>query len=127
MIARSLLVASLLALFASAGPALADTVQLRAAPLDPVTFVPDLGDEKGFLGRRAAHPLPRLELFAERRELALGVRTSMFDLEGGAELELLRNLHLTGGFRLLDYELSDDASGLVAQHAGPYFGISLSF
>ena len=109
----------------SVAPAAAETEEDVASP-EAVEFVPDFGERKGFLGRRAAQPFGRVGVFVERSALPVGLRTSMFDIEGGATLAITRNVLLRGGFRMIDYDINTSGS-LVSQHAGPCVALSLRF
>jgi hypothetical protein len=51
--------------------------------------------------RGEARPFERLAVFAASRGYRLGISAPLYDVEGGAALELLRGLELTGGYRVL--------------------------
>ncbi|MDB4433367.1 hypothetical protein N9166_01385 [bacterium] len=124
------LAAILIAFSLCLGSVGAGAADLEVAPptdADTVRFFPDFGERKGFLGRRQAQPFGRLGVFVERTALPVGLRTSMFDIEGGATLELRGNLLLKGGYRVIDYAIDSSGGGLDFQHAGPCIALSLRF
>jgi hypothetical protein len=77
-------------------------------------------------GMRAEASLGRLGVFASGKGVTYRRQATMNDVEGGAQLRLLRNLVLTGSYRLFDYDF-DLGGKLDARMSGPFLGMTLRF
>lgn len=49
------------------------------------------------------------------------------DLQGGAYLQLLRNVSLRGSYRIFDYDFAEGDSSFETDYHGPFLGLKLSF
>jgi len=73
---------------------------------------------------RAEALLSALELFGEGVGFAVGSRSSLIELEGGAAWRVFDSLKLTASYRVLDVDLGADAFAAGVQHDGPTSGMS---
>ena len=94
-----------------------------AAPNESFTHVP-----APFGAHRAeATAFSLVGIFAESRRFTIRNQGIVADVEGGASIYLLRNLLLSGGYRLINYELDFIGTRLDARWSGPFVGMTLRF
>lgn len=80
------------------------------------------------LGLRAEfYPLARLGLFAEGKGFTIGNPATMWDVQGGVTLHLLRWFALRGSYRVINYDVDYKGYKVNARVQGPYVGATLRF
>lgn len=77
--------------------------------------------------RAEARAFSRVGIFAEGRHFTIRNQGTVADVEGGASIYLLRNLLLTGSYRLVSYEFDLIDTRLKAWLSGPFVGMTLRF
>ena len=81
-----------------------------------------------YLGVRGeVYPFSRLSLFAEAKGMTLGSLATTFDVQGGIEFYLTRNVSLEGRYRYIDYSFDDGDSTLDLGLGGGYVGTAVRF
>jgi hypothetical protein len=80
------------------------------------------------LGVRAEfYPLSRIGIFAEGKGMTIGDPATMWDVQGGVTLHLLRWLSLRGSYRVIDYDVDYKGYKVDARIKGPFAGATLRF
>jgi len=80
------------------------------------------------LGLRAEfYPLARIGIFAEGKGFTIGDPATMWDVQGGVTLHLLRWLALRGSYRVIDYDVDYQGYKVNARVQGPFVGATLRF
>jgi len=80
------------------------------------------------LGLRAeVYPIAHLGAFAEAKGFTIGSAGSMWDVQGGLRLHLIRNLFLSGSYRVIDYDVDYMGVDVDVRTQGPFAGATLRF
>lgn len=80
------------------------------------------------LGVRAEfYPLARIGVFAEGKGFTIGNPATMWDVQGGVTVHLLRWLALRGSYRVIDYDVDYQGYKVDARIKGPFAGATIRF
>ena len=81
-----------------------------------------------YLGLRGEFfPLARLELFAEAKGMTIGSPASIWEVIGGLQVHLTKNLSILGKYRLSDYQVEFSDTEIDLRLGGPYVGATVRF
>ena len=77
--------------------------------------------------RLEGYPFRRVGLFSEAKGMTIGNKATTWDVEGGVEFFLSRNLSFKARYRYAFYDV--DVSDILfdANMSGPYFGLGVRF
>ena len=95
-----------------------ETTTRARAPLPSPGYVESHAESRSFW---------RLGVFAQQTRVEIGNQATVSDVETGASIHVVRNLFLTGGYRLVNYDIDLIDSRLDAQLSGPFFGVKIRF
>jgi hypothetical protein len=73
------------------------------------------------------YPLARVGVFGEGKAFTIGNEGTMWDVQGGLNLHLIRHLHLTASYRVVDYNVDYLDVEVDTRIQGPYVGATLRF
>jgi hypothetical protein len=80
------------------------------------------------LGLRAeVYPIARIGAFVEAKGFTIGSEGTMWDVQGGLRLHLIRNFFLTGSYRVIDYDVDYLDVDVNVRMQGPFVGATLRF
>lgn len=80
------------------------------------------------IGLRAEfYPLARIGVFGEGKGFTIGKRGSMWDVQAGIRLHLIKNFSLMGSYRLVDYNIDYLDVDANVRTQGPFAGATLRF
>lgn len=147
MPSRLAAVATLIALLAmGAGRAAADPEHPESSSAEPMLrterqmsdLTPDAlpTNYSPYHSMRAEALVSALEFFGEGVGFAVGARSSLIEIEGGAAWRVFDSLKLTASYRVLDVDLGADAFAAGVQRPGlasgmsfraPFLGVALDF
>lgn len=80
------------------------------------------------LGVRAeVYPIAHIGVFAEGKGFTIGKQGSMWDVQGGLRLHLIRNFFVSGSYRVIDYDVDYLGVEVDVRTQGPFVGATLRF
>lgn len=102
--------------------------------LDAPNLVPAVSESEDFIAGLPTvgvaldiNPVKKVNLFAEISGLSAGSYGYFFDAEAGVKIIPIKNLSITGGFRIIDIEAEYDDDFVKIETTGPFVGATLRF